>query len=68
VNWQEFNELRLPLGDDPSREQWQAALDHAESLLPLVDDADREAARGIIGDTLIQTGIWLGYVDDEDTP
>lgn len=66
MTWQEFNEQRLPLGADTSREQWQAALDHARSLLPLVDEADREAAEGIIGDTLIQAGVWLGYVDDVD--
>jgi hypothetical protein len=63
VTWQEFNEQRRPLSDAPTRAEWQAALDHARSLLPLVDEADRDLAEGIIGDTLIQTGVWLGFVD-----
>lgn len=68
MTWQEFGEKLIALGDDTSREQWQAALDHARSLLPQVDEADRDLAEEIIGDTLIETGASLGYVEFPTVP
>jgi hypothetical protein len=65
VTWQEFHRSIPPLGDAPSRAEWQAALDHARSLLPQVDAADRGLAEEIIGDSLIQAGVFLGFVSLE---
>lgn len=68
MTWQEFGEQMIALSDAPSREEWQAALDHARSLLPQVDEADRDLAEEIIGDTLIETGAFLGYVEFPTLP
>jgi hypothetical protein len=68
MTWQEFSKQLLPLGEPPTRERWQAAVDHAVSLLPQVDEADRGIAEDIIGDTLGETGVFLGYVTPEAAP
>jgi hypothetical protein len=44
MTWQEFSKQLLPLGEPPTRERWQAAVDHAVSLLPQVDETDRGIA------------------------
>jgi len=64
MTWQEFSKQAIAdLGNAPTREQWRAAVDRATAMLDQVDEADRLAARGIIGDTLIQTGAFLGYLE-----
>lgn len=62
MNFAEFLEKLPDLPDEPTREQWDAAVKQAEALVPQVDEADRDLARTAIGDTLIQVGAFLGFV------
>jgi hypothetical protein len=63
VTWREYQAALPVLPDEPTKEQWRAAVDQAEALLLQVDEADRGMAGRILGDTLMQAGVFLGFVE-----
>ncbi|MFL5520597.1 MAG: hypothetical protein ACJ8B6_06650 [Gemmatimonadales bacterium] len=63
MTWQEFQLRKPALPDEPTLEQWQQAVADAERMIETeVIEADRQMARAILGDTLIQAGVFLGYM------
>jgi hypothetical protein len=63
VTWQEFQKAMPGLPDEPTLEQWRETVAQAEALLAQVDAADRGMAGRILGDTLMQAGAFLGYLE-----
>jgi len=67
MTWQEFQRAKPKLPDHPTLEQWREAVAQAEAMIATeVDEADRGMAEVILGDTLIQAGALLGYVQPSD--
>lgn len=62
MTWQEYQAALPALPDEPTLEQWQGAMTAARELLEQVDESDRKMAGVILGDTLVQVGAFLGYV------
>jgi len=63
MTWQEFQVRKPKLPDHPTLEQWREAVATAETMIATeVDEADRGMAGVILGDTLIQAGVFLGFV------
>jgi hypothetical protein len=63
MTWQEFQLAKPKLPDHPTLEQWQEAVAKAEAMIENeVDEADRGMAGVILGDTLMQAGVFLGFV------
>lgn len=63
MTWQEFQLAKPKLPDQPTLEQWQETVAKAEAMIATeVDEADRGMAGVILGDTLIQAGVFLGYL------
>lgn len=64
MTWQEFQLAKPKLPDHPTKEQWQETVDKAETMIDTeVDETDRAMARVIVGDTLMQAGAFLGYLE-----
>lgn len=62
MTWQEYLAALPELPDDVTLEQWRAAVAKGEALLEQVDEKDRPLARTILGDTLMQAGVFMGFV------
>lgn len=62
MTWQEYQAALPVLPDSPTLEQWQSAVAEGRRLLSEVDEPDRGMAKTILGDTLLQTGVFLGFV------
>lgn len=64
MTWQEFQLAKPRLPDHPTLEQWREAVAKAEAMIATeVDPADRGMAEVILGDTLMQAGAFLGYLE-----
>lgn len=64
MTWQEFQLAKPQLPDHPTLEQWREAVAEAQAMIATeVDAADRGMAEVILGDTLMQAGAFLGYLE-----
>ena len=63
MTWQDYSDALPVLPESPTREQWSEAVQQAEALLLQVQESDRHLASRILGDTLIQAGVFLGFVE-----
>lgn len=62
MNWQEFKQAKPKLPDNPTEAQWREAVAEAQRMIDTeVVEADRQMARTILGDTLIQWGAFWGF-------
>jgi hypothetical protein len=68
MNWQQYADALPELPDAPTLEQWRETVAKAKELLVQVDETDRHMARRILGDTLIQTGAFMGYTESPAAP
>lgn len=62
MTWREYQAALPLLPDEPTKEQWLEAVAQAEALLLKVAESDRGMAGRILGDTLMQTGVFLGFI------
>lgn len=64
MTWQEFAKAKPKLPDEPTLEQWRAAVAEARQMIATqVIESDRQMAETILGDTLIQWGVFWGFVE-----
>lgn len=62
MTWQQYQAALPVLPESPTLEQWRDAVAEGKRLLAEVSEADRGMAKVILNDTLVQTGVFLGYV------
>jgi uncharacterized protein YmfQ (DUF2313 family) len=62
MTWQEYLAALPELPDDVTIEQWRAAVEKGKALLEQVNEKDRPLAKTILGDTLIQAGAFMGFL------
>jgi hypothetical protein len=65
VNWRQYSDALPKLPEQPTLEQWHATVAKATAMLDRVDEPDRQMARRVLGDTLIQAGAFLGFIDPQ---
>ena len=61
MKWQEYRE-RIHRPENPSRQEWDAAVQEARDLLKQVDEKDRDRAESILSDVFFE---WPEFDSEE---